>query len=198
MKRVALGVLMLWGAGCSGDVFDAPDAAGAFPAPPRLALRIPDDAGSAEAGPDAGAEAGDGGDAGCAVAVDPSPYCAGACATADGGLSCGNVSNGACSADRGFYGECSAPSDCAGGKLCALVPAGVLDETSCPPSIASEGLGVTATCADPSYLAIVKGARVLCRSASDCEVLDGGAHACVGAIIVGYPALAGETVGVCE
>ncbi len=64
--------------------------------------------------------------------------------------------------------------------------------------MASEGAGVTATCADPSYLTIIKGARVLCKTSVDCAILDGGAHACIGAVIVGYPALAGEAVGVCE
>jgi hypothetical protein len=181
--------------GCSGDTFDYPDAAdpSPFPAPPRLALRL---TGDDAATPDASQEAAPP-DAGCTMAIDPLPYCKGACATTDGGITCGNTSNNVCAS--GFFGECFAPSGCGTGKICALVPVGIYDANACPPSIASQGQGVTATCADPSYLDTFKGARVLCSTAGDCAVLDGGgSHACVGAAIAGYPALAGEAVGICE
>ena len=192
MCKPMFGGFLLLAMGCSADAFDGPDADQAFREPPKLA-RLRDDA--ATQGDAAAADAAPEADAGCSVAIDPSPYCAGACATSDGGITCGNATNGPCVAAQGFYGECSSADDCAQGKICAL--ANVADVTgTCPAKLGSAGSGVTLSCADPSYLSIVKSSRPICRTDAYCAAY--GFAACVGAVIVGYPALAGETVGVCQ
>ncbi len=140
----------------------------------------------------------------CAPALaDGSPYCLvggiyGVCATADGGETCGNGGNGTCAPQKGFYGECSRPSDCTGNLSFCVVSAGAVVTPGCPQELSTGPGGVTVGCANASYV-VMPGVRVACASDSDCLVVaDAGAPKCVSSEIVGYPALAGVAIGICS
>lgn len=184
--------LVLFLPACTADVFASDDAgdppnddAGAFVAPPHLGrLLAPDSGAGTDAGPDC-----------AAPALLAQPYCGGVCATPDGGETCGNGSNTACVAAHGFFAECSG-HDCDSGQVCALA-SGDLAGT-CPPTLAGGTWGATLTCADKSYFGVNASARVVCRADSECTAMADAGTKCVVRAVVGFPALAGVSVGVCE
>ena len=194
MKARAL--LLLVCVGCSEDVFSSEGDDDAAPVDPdsgvaarpreRLSRSPAEDAGT----PDV--DASDDADANCSPKISAA-FCKDECATADGGATCDNPGNGACVAAGGFYAECASPADCAEGDLCAVVGTPVFGG-SCPDSLAGGNSGVTFTCATPAYLVTYPNARRACASSTDCA----DAGACVPRAVVGYPALSGQIVGVCE
>lgn len=199
MKLWTLGFLTLGLSACTADVFsadagdDAEEAdAGHVVMPPRLALRpVAED--------DAGADASDGGNACSPLSPKEVSECSGnaaLCATADGGLTCGNGSNAPCVSEQGFFAECWGPHDCIAsstGSLCVLLGNPTLTD-SCP---AVSG-GATASCASTGVFSIQPSARVVCQKDSDCTMVADAGTKCVARAVEGFPALAGEVLGVCE